>query len=536
MRVPADVIVRAKTVQTVGPQGTVEAVAVKDGRVLAVGSSDDVLRHRTAATELFDLGEATLVPGLIEPHTHPDLCAQMYSWVDISGFARNHVDDVLRDLARARNETPTSDWIFAFGLDPMLTNGLGTWDRDRLDQLFPDHPAVIMIQSMHTIFVNSMALRLAGITDDTPDPPGGGEYLRDASGRLNGIVREAPAMNVFVRFFKQDAAVYQQAMRDQYDRYRTVGITSIGMPGTFTNTTTQPLFLEVARAAHIRTTSYVRAPQMKSLRAEDRVGDRYRVGGVKLWYDGSPYSGTMLLDEPYLDSDLCCCTLGIEAGTVGHANFAGEEMVETLRDLARGGWQVLTHAQGDRGCREILDVYEQVLADVATNDHRWRLEHCALVSRPDLARMATLGVSPSFHVNHVLHYGPELRDHILGPERSERLMPISSAVEAGHRVSLHADSPMYPAGPLSLMRTAVTRRTRHGDQIAAHEAIAVQAALRAVTIDAAWQLGTDSDVGSIEVGKRADFAVLSDDPHSVASIDIDKIEVISTWLDGVALR
>jgi predicted amidohydrolase YtcJ len=310
------------------------------------------------------------------------------------------------------------------------------------------------------------------------------------------------------------------------------------MPGTFTNAATHPLFLDVAQAVDLRTTAYVRGPQMNSLRVEDRVGDRYRVGGVKLWYDGSPYSGTMLLDEPYLDSDLCCCTLGIEAGTVGHANFSGEEMVESLRDLARGGWQVLTHAQGDRGCREILDVYEQVLGDVGTKDRRdlrWRLEHCALVSRPDLVRMATLGVSPSFHVNHVLHYGPELRDQILGRERSERLMPISSAVEAGHRVSFHADSPMYPAGPLSLMRTAVTRMTRHGDRIAAHEAIAVSTAIRAVTIDAAWQLGTDGEVGSIEVGKRADFTVLSDDPYSVESADIDKIDVISTWLDGIML-
>ncbi len=178
-------------------------------------------------------------------------------------------------------------------------------------------------------------------------------------------------------------------------------------------------------------------------------------------------------------------------------------------------------------------MYEQVLGDQgARADHRWRIEHAGLIAPDDIARAARLGVALSFHVNHVRYYGPELRDAILGPERAARLMPIGTAVRAGHRVSLHADSPMYPPGPLGLVQTAVTRRTRTGEVLGAHEAISVEQALRAVTIDAAWQLRMEADVGSLAPGKRADLTILDADPRDVAAEQIDNIAVRATWLDG----
>jgi predicted amidohydrolase YtcJ len=283
----------------------------------------------------------------------------------------------------------------------------------------------------------------------------------------------------------------------------------------------------------VRNIAYLRHFQVASAGRKPGEGnDLFRVQGVKLWYDGSPYSGTMLLDEPYLDSRLCCCTLGIPAGTTGHANFDPAELRELALRLHRDGWQVLTHAQGDRGTREILDLYEYALGEHERDDHRWRLEHCALISPEDLRRAARLGVTPSFHVNHVYYYGPELRDSILGEERAGGLMPIGTAVAAGHRVSLHADSPMYPPEPFRLMRTAVTRRTRLGEPLAPAEAITAEQALRAVTIDAAWQLFAEERVGSIETGKLADFTIVDRNPLAVDPAELDQIGVVSTWLAG----
>lgn len=529
-------ILLASSVVTMAAADRAPAVAdalVLDGaRIAAVGPRAEVLAERRAGDEAVDLGDATVLPGLIEPHSHPDLCAQLYSWVDVSGFTHPSVAGVERALREAVAERPAGEWIFAFGLDPMLTDDLGTWDRARLDALAPDHPMVVMLQSMHTVFVNSAAFAAAGIDEATPDPPGGGRFDRDAAGNLTGRVVEQPAILVFGAFGLPDPAALDGLMADQLERYRRVGITTVGVAGSFF-----PMDL-TRRAVHasgapLRAVGYLRhdAPDLAGAAPGD--GDeRFRIQGVKLWYDGSPYAGTMLLDEPYLASDLCCCTLGIPAGTVGQANFSPDEVVELLGDLGADGWQVLTHVQGDRGSREILDLYERALGGRAGDDHRWRLEHCALTGVDDLRRAERLGVSPSFHVDHVRHYGPELSADIIGPERAERLMPIASAVDCGHRISLHADSPMYPADPLGLARTAVTRLTRRGDRLAPHEAISVRRALAAVTIDAAWQLHLDDEVGSLEPGKRADLAVLDRDPLAEPAPDLDDVGVVATWLDG----
>jgi hypothetical protein len=390
-----------------------------------------------------------------------------------------------------------------------------------------------MTQSMHTLFVNSAALRAAGVDSSTPDPAGGGRFMRDESGEPNGIVVEQPAAQRFMSFLDLSPEAWMERLRDQYVRYRSAGITTVGIAGIFTPRPLLPMLEEVTtREEAVRAVAYRHhALTGSDWKPSDETG-RFELRGVKLWYDGSPYSGTMLLDDPYLDSDLCCETLGISPGTNGHANIDSEELVATLQEYRDRGWQVLTHAQGDRGTREVLDAYEKVLEGRTASDHRWRLEHCALISRDDVVRAAKLGVALSFHVNHVYYYGPELRESIIGSKRAEAMMPLGSAVRAGHRISLHADSPMYPANPLSLMKTAVTRLTRAGDQLGAEEAISTEQALRAVTIDAAWQLFADGDIGSIETGKLADFVILERNPLNVAGEELVEIEVLDTWLAG----
>ena len=510
------------------------ALAIAGGRIAALGSHAEMLARRDPRTAVVHLDDAVVLPGLIEPHTHPDLCAQCYSWVDVSGFTHATAAGVERALREAIAGAPAGQWIFAFGLDFMLTPDLGVWDRARLDALAPRHPIFILIQSMHSAFVNSAALHAAGIDESTPDPEVGGRYGRDATGRLTGKVEEAGAMLPLLAAFDYAPAAFSARIRQQFQRYRGAGITTIGMPGMFVPAPFLDIYEGLTADAPLRTVAYLRDEQVDH--AGRRPGEgaaRFRVAGVKLWYDGSPYSGTMLLDDPYVDSELCCCRLGIARGSAGYALHDRTTLVPRLRRWLADGWQVLTHAQGDRAIREVLDMYEQVLgAPGGGAEPRWRIEHAGLISADDIARAARLGVALSFHVNHVRYYGPELRDAILGPARAERMMPIGTAVRAGHRVSLHADSPMYPPGPLGLVRTAVTRRTRTGERLGVHEAISVEQALRAVTIDAAWQLGLEAEVGSLAPGKRADLTILDADPRDVAPEQIDRIAVRATWLDG----
>jgi predicted amidohydrolase YtcJ len=527
-----DVILTGGSIITMAGQHSPEAVGVDRGRIAAVGALDEVLAKKRPSTEVIDLRGKALLPGLIDPHTHPDLCAQVYGFVDVSGFTHSSVTGVEAALRKAIRNAPPGQWIFAFGLDPMLTPDVGVWDRARLDAIAPAHPLAVMIQSMHSVFVNSLALSLAGIGDDTPDPAGGGRFQRDANGRLTGKLEETPAIEYVFRFTPRSFEATQNGLREQYRRYARAGLTTLGVAGTFAPA---QLLEQLAGdpSQPVRLVTYLRQQNSADRPADGPDSrDRYRVRGLKLWYDGSPYTGTMLVDEAYLDSPLCRDTLGIPPGSRGHSNFAGEDLRDLLLGLHREGWQVMTHAQGDRATREILDLYEGVLTSHHRPDHRWRIEHCALIGGDSLARAARLGVAVSFHLNHVYYYGPELRESILGPERAEALMPVGTAVRLGHRVSLHADSPMYPPEPLRLVRTAVTRLTRNGDQIAPREAITLDQALRAVTIDAAWQLFAEDEVGSIETGKRADFTVLEQNPFEVAPADVDRIAVAGTWLDG----
>ncbi|MBI5504714.1 MAG: amidohydrolase [Deltaproteobacteria bacterium] len=511
-----------------------EAIAIAQGRVAALGPRAQMLALRTASTELVELGESVVLPGLVEPHTHPDLCAQCYAWVDVSGFTHASVGGVERALREAVARTPKGQWIFAFGLDFMLTPDLGVWDRARLDALVPNNPIFVLIQSMHTAFVNSAALHAAGIDEATPDPSAGGRYVRDGAGRLTGKIEESPAMTAFVLALDWSPQAWASRMRDQFERYARAGITTLGMPGMFVPAPYLDVYESVSHEAPVRTAAYLRLEQVATSRWRPGEGsDRFRIRGAKLWYDGSPYSGTMLLDDPYLASELCCCRLGIAAGSAGYAMQDRATLVPQLRELLASGWQVLTHAQGDRAVRETLDVYEEVLGPRGGElDHRWRVEHVGLISQADIERARRLGVAFSFHVNHVHYYGPELRDQILGAERAERMMPVGSAVRAGHRVSLHADSPMFPPAPLGLVCTAATRRTRRGEPLGAGEAISLEQALRAVTIDAAWQLRLDDEIGSLVPGKRADFTIVGADPYEVAPETLGSIEVRGTWLDG----
>ncbi len=536
----ADVVFVGGPIVTMAPDpgdapGSVEALALEGGRIAALGDTDDVLALRDRHTEIVDLAGRALLPGLVEPHSHPDLCALLYAWVDVSGFTHAHVAGVEAALTRAVAASSPGEWIFAFGLDPMLTADLGTWDRGRLDALAPANPLVVMLQSMHTIFVNSAALGAIGLDDATPDPCPG--FTHDGTGRRTGRVVEQQAIVRFTAHAVTDTADLRRRLVDQERRYAEVGITTVGLAGTQLGDAMIDVLADLARrdGSAVRLVAYVRHQQIDRLAAlADDADDRFRVAGVKFWYDGSPYSGTMLVDEPYLDSRLCCCTLGIAPGSVGEANVDPEDLVAMLTPLAADGWQVLTHAQGDRGVREILDVYHRALSGAGRTgaDHRWRLEHCLLAPPGELARALDLGVAPSFHVDHVRWYGPELRDGILGPHRCDHLMPVGTAHRLGHRVSLHADSPMYPAGPLRLAATAVGRRTRRGDRLAPAEAVDVDTALRAVTVDAAWQLGLEGITGSLLPGYRADLCVLETDPTRLDSTSLEELAVVATWLDG----
>lgn len=210
--------------------------------------------------------------------------------------------------------------------------------------------------------------------------------------------------------------------------------------------------------------------------------------------------------------------------------IAHDRLVAQIRQYGDAGWQVAIHSQGDASNRAVA----AALAEVPDHPELAprRIEHCVMIPREALATLASLRVSPSFHINHLWYYGETLNDSILGPERTAAILPIKAAFELGLRPTLHADSPMFPPEPFSLMRTAMLRRTRTGRVIGADQAIDARQALRAMTINGAYQLGAEDLIGSIEVGKQADLVVLSASPYDVAPESIDTIRSTEVYLAG----
>jgi predicted amidohydrolase YtcJ len=535
---PADAIVFGGDIITVDDDNPeAEALAFGDGMILAVGDRNEVFQLEGPATEWIDLEGTTLMPGLIEPHSHPIISALLYDWIDVSGFSNASGEEVMGRLRAAAADAEPGQWIYAFGYDPILIRDLKSLNADLLDEVSPTNPIFIMIQSMHTVYVNHSAFDVVGITNDTPQPEAG-TYARDDGGNLTGMVIEQAAILPLMMGLLPD---YQERstnlIEEQIRRYSKAGYTTVGAMGVF------PVLFDWVSVlgdlveddnCPIRMSVMNKATDLEQGFPLDFGGNTHRIraGGAKFWYDGSFGTGNVLLERPYLNSELMQAGLGVPKDTCGYSMMPKARLRELFQKYHDAGMQIAVHGQGDRAIRDIIDAYQAVLEASPRDDHRHRIEHGGLFPPDELERAARLGLTPSWHINYIHYYGEAMRDEIVGPERASISFPMATAREYGHRSSLHNDSPMYPVEPFKLMRTAMTRRTRSGEQIGAGQTIPVDDAIRALTINPAWQLFLDDKVGSLEVGKLADLVVLSKNPRKINPDNLDEIRVLATYREG----
>ncbi len=264
---------------------------------------------------------------------------------------------------------------------------------------------------------------------------------------------------------------------------------------------------------------------------EDRDGIAPLVG-IKFWMDGSPFAGGAASSEPYEVNTLTLNRLHLKAGHKPHPMLPVGEFEALFRDHHNRGFQIAVHVQGEVAIERVLNVAERVLAHYPRADHRHRLEHNALIRPDQLARAKRLGMTPSFFVDHVRFYGDKL-PMLFGEERTNRYMPIGTALRAGHTVTIHGDHPATPIGPLRSLVTTLKRMPNKADHVVGPEQIIPRLeALKAITINAAWQLGLENERGSLQVGKQADLVVLSQNLMTVPVDQIEATEVIGTWISG----
>ena len=527
----ADLVIRG-TVLTVDPGNpTAEAIAVEGGRLAAVGTRADVESWIGPDTHVVDIGDGCVMPGLVEAHGHPLMEAIVLSdrMVDIRPVTLPDAETVVAAI-RAEVERRGADGAYLVGWDALLQKGLPDPTLAWLDEIAPATPLVIMHNSGHLAFFNSVAGKRAGLDRDTPDPKGA-RYGRDENGELDGTAEETGA--VFpLALGVMDPAEYPAMLRAECERLNAAGLT------TCSEMAFDPMFrpvleqMNAAGALSVRLRTYeVSTAAMTTEASPDNGDDMVRQVGIKIWVDGSPWIGNIALSFPYLDTE-DTRAIGVAAGSCGHANYSKEQLTEIVGAYFPLGWPMACHVQGDAGVDMILDVYEEALKQHPRQDHRLRLEHVGAMNAEQYRRAVDLGVTCSLFVDQIHYWGDIIVDGLFGPEHGPKWMAAGSAVAAGMRISFHNDPPVTPEEPLRNISVAITRTAPSGRVLAPEERLTFDQAVRAQTIDAAWQLFSEDAIGSLEVGKYADLVVLSADPRTVSPEEIANLEVRGTFLAG----
>lgn len=525
----ADLVLIGTVLTVDDAQPTAEAVAVSDGRIVAVGTRADVESWVGSGTEVTDVGTGCVLPGLVEAHGHPlmEAIALSERMADIRPVTMTSAEEVVaavhREVARRGQQG-----AYLNGWDPLLQNGLPEPTLSWLDEIAPDSPLVILHNSGHKAFFNSVAAKRAGLHRDIPDPKGA-RFGRDAAGDLDGTAEETAAVFPLLAGVVSPSD-YPSMLVAECARLNRAGLT------TCSDMAFDPVFRQMLAGLHDDLTVRLRAyeisnPQMTTTAHPGDGDDLVRQVGIKIWVDGSPWIGNVDLTFPYLDT-AATRTIGVVPGSCGHANYSREQLREIVGAYFPLGWQMACHVHGDAGVDTILDVYEEVLQAHPRPDHRLRLEHVGAITPEQLERAHALGVTCSIFVDQIHYWGDVIVDGLFGPERGNRWMPCGSAVATGMRISLHNDPPVTPEEPLRNISVAATRRAPSGRVLAPEERLTVEQAIRAQTLDAAWQLFADDVIGSIEVGKYGDLVVLSADPRAVDPDEIADLEVQSTYLAG----
>lgn len=524
------------TILTVdGAFSEAEAMAIRGNRIIAVGTADAARSAAGKDATEIDLKGRTLLPGFIDPHTHVITGAAVDSIMENVGMSRfATAADVLDHLRSRVSSTSPGDWILARNFDPALQEGPTALTFSELDAVSADVPVFVLNASGHLAYANRKAFEAAGIPADVANPPGA-EFVRTPDGDLTGemknnvaflkVLSAAPAMS---RLDPVGAVVH---LLSDWGKLGLTTVSELSLGTLSASPDDAKILLAAGKSGKLKTR--IRAYPFYTIGSEnwDKAGVApggddalVRIAGYKLVADGSNQGFTGLQREPYLNSD-----------SRGTAYMTAEEMRRTALDRARRGWPLALHANGDAGIDMVLDTC-QALHDEGIDMARVRprIEHCSMLHDDQIARMKTLGVSASFLIGHVHFWGVWMRDRVFGLERVNHLCRCRSVENAGVGFTLHSDFMVTDPDPLHMIQMAVTRTTWKEPDFVLNpaERITVEAAIRALTSEAAWQLFSEHEIGSLEAGKLADFVILEKDPRKVSPDAIRDIRVLETWMDG----
>jgi predicted amidohydrolase YtcJ len=514
-----------RTMDPVRPRA--EAVVTAGDRIAYVGDNAGARAYAHAGAEETDLGGAFVVPGFVEAHNHMISYGLGAAQVDTRFPTVRSIEQIQTRIGERARQTPPGRWVRARGYDDNKLDERRHPTRQDLDAVAPDHPVMLVNGSGHMSVVNSLALRMAGITGATVAPPGG-HIVLDEAGEPTGLLQETAQTLVSELIPPPTTAELVEALRLCGERYAAAGITSSHTAGV--NTAQEFAAHQIAAfegIIRLRTYAMIGRPLLPlvaDLGLRTGLGDhRLRVGPIKLFSDGSLIGRTAAVTEPFLD-DPRPDNLGLEM-------MPQAELDAVVKQAHDAGFQVAIHAIGDRAIDMVLTAYERALAANPRPDHRHRIEHCG-ICRPDLiARIARDGVLPVSQPIFIPEYGDGFLRH-LGPERCRLTYPFQSFLAAGVEVVFSSDCPVSAFEPLKGIQAAVEERTGSGRPYVPEEAISVEEGIRRYTVAGAYAAFEERDKGSITPGKLADFTVLERDPATVPPAEIAGVRVLATIVGG----
>lgn len=512
-----------------------EAIAIRGERILAVGSEADVRAAAGSGATVVDLNGKTMLPGFIDAHSHVVAGSIVDSLMDYVGMARFQTADQVLEHIKGRAATASpGEWLAFRNYDPAVQEGPDALTFAELDAVTTDFPIFIMNASGHIAYANSTAFGIAGIDDSVTNPPGG-EYSRDANGRVNGVMKNNVAFTPVASNNPNMASVDQITglitLLQKWSQFGLTTVSELSLGGLSQSPADVEVMMAAANTGQLA--ARVRAYPFYTIGTEAwdaagvNAGDGTpiaRIAGYKLVADGSNQGYTGLQREPYLDSD-----------DRGLAYMSRDELTEVALDRASKGWQLAIHGNGDAAIDNILDACDALReAGIDMESVRVRIEHCSILHDEQIERMKDLNVSASFLIGHVHYWGVAMRDDVFGEEKAQLLDRCKSAEDAGVGFTLHSDFMVTDPVPLHMIEMAVTRRTwKEPDYVLApQERISVESAIRAVTSEAAWQLFSEEEIGTLEAGKFADLVILEADPRTVEPDEIKSIRVMETWMNG----
>lgn len=514
-----------------------EAVAISDGKIIAVGSKADVLALAGPATEITDLAGRTVVPGFIDGHSHfasaIDVQVQALCASPPAGTCKSVADVIARlEAVKRRRNLGPGKFVMGYGCDPDLLAEKRMPSKQELDAAFPDNPVILVHVSGHGGMLNSRALAAYSITAQTVAPSGGVIGRETGSQEPSGLLFETAFLPIFAKTPGPDPAEQLDLLVRGQDLYASEGITTAQEGATMKH---QLDLLRAAAERGLLKIDVISLPFITEIdavfagqppRNEPEYRNRLRIGGVKIVMDGSPQGKTACFTTPYLT--------GGPAGQTdwrGELSFPQAELNAMVKKVYDGGAQLFAHVNGDAAIDALLEAHRFAAGGDPARDRGTVAVHAQFVRPDQLQKFAAWHIHQSFFTIHCFYFGDT---HVAnrGPAQAAFISPLKSARAAGLRFSNHTDFNVAPLDQIFTIHTAVNRLSRTGKEIGPEERVTPLEALEAVTIDAARQYREEARKGSIEVGKLADLAILSDNPLTVAPATIQDIRVEETIKEG----